>query len=427
MSSTFRTGHEWTESNYIVNVLETNFAPIAGSLVVVFCLSLVYVCMRKQKNVHEFTRLFALITALTMVLACYSYSMTDTSALLRTRINAALAFKDTTIGSIANVQTALLELAANPFKDCAGTALTTCEETKFYEITNATINEYINPELVKILSIFTDALDATAQDSLQSNLDMFEYYLSILQMTITSLFLGIGALMWISILGKIGGRFFLHGFGGFLAFICLIIGLALLFGSQGVADLCRDPMKILAELIRDPDVSFYFNCTPNADAFGPFPASFQKVIPYLVAERVVDGGFWLKCKENAAQNGPTFNAFNTFNYTFNMSLVSTTPITQNENFFKDCSCNCDQTKVDKVNKAIFSANGTGFFHTFECIRPQSFVMSITNTICSFFSPLVGYFFLLISLSGHALFLFYFVPARKMGAAFSTDEFEMRVR
>lgn len=403
MESVFRTGRQWNDSNYFIDVLELHFAPVAGSLVLTFLISLVFVCRKQKKEVHEFTRLFALITALTMLVVAYSYSLSDTTTLFRTRIDNALAFKNETTDSIARLIVILGDLSSNPFvRSCSAANLTICNSTGFFQNSSRYFG-ITETRLIDILATFENVMNPDLVAQLQSNLDMLDYYMLILEYSIYGLFIGVGSLIWISILCKIGGRYLLHGVGGLLSFGCLLLGLAMLLGSHGLADICKSPMTTLADLVTDPDIAFYFNCTPNPDTIGPFPIDFEKVKGLLFLEPFLDRAYLGVCQLDPG--------------------ILDKPLTPEESLLKTdlrhgCLCDCNSTLIKNATQAIYSRfDDTGMFNTFECGNLRSYVVGLTDALCGYFSPFVGYFFLLVSLSGHALFLFYFVPKKESSKSF----------
>lgn len=414
METTFQTGHEWNDSNYVVNVLETHLLPIASALIFLFTISLVYVCNRQYKEVHEFTRLLALITALTMAMLAFSYSLGDTASLLRTRINAALAYKDLTIKSLLDMNTTLTDLYTDPFeRTCPAANFSVCQKAKFFRDTELYLYNLAGP-LNSVITTFQGILDVQAQAYVQSNLDTWQNYVSMLQWVIYALFVGIGTLIWISILGKVSGKKFLHGFAGLLSFVCLILGLTLLVGSNAMADLCSDPQGTLAQLVKDPNIAFYFNCTPDTDGIGPyrvkgpFPPLFDGIKTWLYLEPFFSDVYLEVCFVDQRYLNRTLKDY---------ELLKRNEIRSN------CTCPCNYTLIEGVKKSIYSTfDNSGVFNAFQCSSYKTYITGMTSGLCGFFSPCVGYFFLLLSLSGHALFLFYFVPYKKPETAFSHTVF-----
>ena len=391
MESTFQTGHEWTESNYFVGVLENNVAPVGGSLILIFIIALVYVGMVKQKSVHEFTRLFALVSSLTMVMLAFSYNLMDDTTLLRTRVNNVIAYKAIMSEKLHTLENSMTALPVHMFDNCLPAALNNCRTRGFYIATNASSTKII--DLIKPISAqIDDILNADQQNMLQDFLSLIQTYMNLIQTVIYGIFIGVATILWISIVRKMAGRYFLHGFGGFVSFICLLIGLILLFGSHGIADLCKNPMRTIGQFTTDPYVTFYFNCTPAEK--GSYPGEFDEVLPELRLTQIFGDVYFGLCREIGAE----------------FSMDNYTALKGNSTYTQECACECNKSTVNAVINAVGSVKEqTGALGAFECKVPQAKLTGLTDAICSYFSAFVGYFFLLLSLSGHAMFLFYFMP------------------
>lgn len=398
MESTFQTGHQWTESNYFVSILENNVAPVGGSLLLIFIIALIYVCIVKKKSVHEFTRLFALVSSLTMVMLAFSYNLMDDTTLLRTRVNNILAYKEKMSAQIKLVDDAVLNLVPYMFDSgCSQNDNTICKQANFYKDTQNVSNN-IHTEISKIKDQVDSVLNASQQNMLQDFLSLIQSYLNLLQTVIYGLFIGIATLLWVSIVRKMSGRCILHGIGGLLSFCCLIIGIVLLFGSHGIADLCKDPLETISFFTTNSYVTFYFTCVPAPN--GVYPSELDDVLPLLRYDKLFAGTYYELCRIVDNPYDPD---------TPIIDLNSLPPA--NLTILKQgCPCTCNKSTVTDVLYGIGSAQDrTGLLGMFECKVPREKINGLTGAICSYFSAFVGYFFLLLSLSGHAMFLFYFVP------------------
>jgi len=381
---TITTGRTYHESDYLVKVVTLHGGIFIG-LMLLFLIGFGYcICRRKTRKTPVWAIGLSVVTSIVIMSVAFSYSFTRVGDHVAASLRAFFPFVAEIRGVVENVTVALSALALNPYEACTGTNLATCQSTTFYT-TAANVIGTNGTGLVGTLTDVRKSLDQVLLPSLQKEIDdilttMTTYLLSV-EIGLYSSFVLVCFLTCLS--AYLSGAFkkrhacALHTLGIFLAFIILLMSAGTLLGSVFVADVCTDQQATVKALVNGSDLDFYFNCNVNATNASAYSPRFQPLIAKLAILPVAETVYDFLC------------------------LIGST--------LGHCTqCNCNTTVSKYVVKQFGSVkNATGIYGLMKCKRLHQLLHNASDAVCELFVPMIGVFFLLVSLMGHALFLFYF--------------------
>lgn len=404
------TSARWADGfeNYFQYLLLQFFVPLIIGLLCTFIFSIIYIHYKKYKDIQKMKYgivyigviLLLFIVAMSPVLI---YSVPEYAADFKFHANDAWDYKNTMVKNLTAFNNVLDVFIDDIFcvDNCA---------------LNNTIGKDVTKPLQKVIEILNDYFPEDSIEVAKKIFKKAELAIYIIQISVT-LFVCFGSIFFLSSFlldqsKKEKFRTKIFCFSIIISSLALLTSIAFLLASVLVSDGCNDYITIASNYIDDANLIFYLTCDPNSnnatDEFPPF--LFKDNILNIVRDDYdlvnLTGAicnFENKTHNSSLGNSNNLNAakvFKKLELIFNLNLPADKTGCQN--------CQCNPDVADTILNMIGNyTQHTGLYGLLECGPAHNRLSEIQSSVCSFFSPLVAFFVMFMSLSGHLLFAFYF--------------------